>query len=492
MRLKRSDLYSDITTSQDENSVREDPYTRLERKEEQLLRFALAAPATPAIPARVSRWEPPHSPRGAALHSPPGDPPSSRSTKSLRSRRMRIGGSSDGASESDGDDDDAASAAFTVTPVTVTTSSVSVHSTTAANPSSSSDAMDIDQAHQGPSIVTLKRSHGSQTGPPSKRRRIGLLDSLLRRLSNSGHVLLAHTTYNRDFCISSTDCPIVGSSAQEYDDPENGKNGSHYITVNSGQPFCPVVLGEVKEIVTVDDSSLSSDSVHLHPVYVNIGFPARTWNELDALLWNQLSELDFVIRREAADNDCMLPDADFGSGYRTIKHTIPWSTGPTGDGDVHDRIFLRMSRDSMLIHFQIVRSIPTHTVLAARSPPFHRVPCDSGVVLRNFADVIQVVYLSQEERLRIKNAEAFPSNARTPINAGTSKDVSEEEDEDDFADHVNFPGESGSPIQVLGCSALSVGDFVVALCELVRAEYTVDGAVVRVYLLNVVGLNVVV
>ncbi|KAK6967152.1 hypothetical protein R3P38DRAFT_2589387, partial [Favolaschia claudopus] len=157
-----------------------------------------------------------------------------------------------------------------------------------------------------------------------------IFTSLLRRLEAAGHTFLAHSAYNRDFVLSSVD--IVSPS-------DRGSlrltNSVNYVTPNSTSSFCPVVFGEIKEIMSVP-----ADPLHERSLCLNIGFPTGAWNEVDTLMWNQLSELDFVMRRDAADNDCLLPDADFGSAYKNITHTIPWSTGPTGESS--DRMFLRL------------------------------------------------------------------------------------------------------------------------------------------------------
>ncbi|KAK7000532.1 hypothetical protein R3P38DRAFT_3056086 [Favolaschia claudopus] len=285
-----------------------------------------------------------------------------------------------------------------------------------------------------------------------------LFTSLLGRLKDSGHVLLAQSCYNQDFHLSSVNPAHLVSPSFK---------GAYYVSASSGRNFCPVVFGEIKEIVRVDEPHNSYPS-SLHSVCVNIGFPAGACNALDTMVWNQLTELDFVMRRDAAENDCMLPEVDFGSAYKDISHTVPWSIGPSEDSR-NNRVFLRLSREST-----IISSIPAHTVLASRSPPMPALPSDPMDVLREFADIMAVASL--------KRAREW----------GMVKNLEVEEDEDDFEDAINYPSESGSVVQLLSYHNLSVGDFVVALCEMICVEYANGDGFIRVYLLNVRGLNIVV
>ncbi|KAK6984010.1 hypothetical protein R3P38DRAFT_2807208 [Favolaschia claudopus] len=280
-----------------------------------------------------------------------------------------------------------------------------------------------------------------------------LFASLVKRLKDSGHVLLAQSRYNQDFHLSSIHPSHLTAPSFK---------GAYYVAASSGRHFCPVVVGQIKEIIQTDEPHNSYPS-SLHSVCLAIGFSTDACNELDTVAWNQLAELDFIMRRDAAENDCLLPEIDFGSAYKDIKHTVPWSTGPSEDSR-NNRVFLRISREST-----IVRSIPSHTVLASRSPPMQALPTDPLDIL-----------LTSLKRARIRDGGvvSHPADA--------------DGDENDFEDAINYPSESGSVVQLLSYHHLSVGDFVVALCDMICVEYPIDDGFIRVYILDVRGLNIVV
>ncbi|KAK6967137.1 hypothetical protein R3P38DRAFT_2815279 [Favolaschia claudopus] len=505
---------SDLATSQDENGVKEDPYVRLERKETRLLRLSVTPHNAGVAPTRHSRAprmqvdasddesEASHSSGLHETRTRQGHNPDS-STRTARARRVPVDDSDD---DNDSDDNDSEAqcrtqnvqvvvsevdenectgSASSVTVTTVTpspASSLSFDGATLVEPA----GMDIDEPAQQ---VPLKRSHdvdSNQTDSPSSKRQKfdsfylphlalsslsymaskALFASLLRRLKDSGHTLLAHSLYNREFCLARDN----SFNTVELDSTSFLLGTYYVIPPNPGEKFCPVVFGEVKEIVTAEacpiSHTASSDPNSLHTLCLSIGLPTGAWNEIDTLVWNQLSELDFVMRRDAADNDCLLPDADF-TAYKNITRTVPWSSGPTGEAS--DRIFLNLSPQT-----KIVRSLPAHTVLSSRSPPLRTLPSKACTVLRDFDDIMKIVCLK-------------------PYSEPVETEDARDHEADGFADAVNFPLENiSNPIQIMDYHQLSVGDFVLALCELLRIEYIVGDTVTRVYLLNVRGLNVVV
>ncbi|KAJ6538397.1 hypothetical protein B0H10DRAFT_1971560 [Mycena sp. CBHHK59/15] len=119
---------------------------------------------------------------------------------------------------------------------------------------------------------------------------------VLGSIAEAGQVCMAHCSYGTHFAGSRD---IYGSFV--YKDP------------NTGVLFRPVLFGEVKEILSPAANANQIDSLCYQgyqrspAAMITLGLPICAGHDVDTFFWNQLAELSFSMRRESADNDCLLP-----------------------------------------------------------------------------------------------------------------------------------------------------------------------------------------
>ncbi|KAF7340753.1 hypothetical protein MSAN_02103700 [Mycena sanguinolenta] len=167
-----------------------------------------------------------------------------------------------------------------------------------------------------------------------------LLDGLASRPVS----LMAESTYDMDFK------PIQVQSRNTVIYSRVHQPSSTGTTPSYLERFRPIVFGEVKEIIFSEDSV----SENFPCTVLSIGLPANAPHSVDCAFWNQLAELDYVVKREAADDDCVLPNVDIE--YMAAHQVIPWSLGPQGDND--DRVFVRIGPSCT----KLWRSLPSRLV----------------------------------------------------------------------------------------------------------------------------------
>ncbi|KAJ7086526.1 hypothetical protein C8R44DRAFT_893588 [Mycena epipterygia] len=270
---------------------------------------------------------------------------------------------------------------------------------------------------------------------------------LLDSLQSTRLVLLADCLYGTDFVLAPC---IDGTFTYEH----------RYTT---DRQFKPVLLGEIKELVSglPPSGSLLAGSVTTGSATINIGLPKWSHHEIDICFWNQLNELSYTMRRESADNDCLVHSMRAGD-YTPIQCLIPWSVGPSGEPS--DRLFV-----------QIELGCPVH-----RSLP-------SQIKFQSFSHAPEP---RDSPTIAITNFMASTSAMDYVLLSPPPPPPADEEDEDDdFATSIS----SGSFTSSVDGDwrSLRVGDFVAVVCDFVRLDYPDNNGFIRVYTINALSLNVV-
>ncbi|KAJ7489724.1 hypothetical protein B0H11DRAFT_2191818 [Mycena galericulata] len=273
--------------------------------------------------------------------------------------------------------------------------------------------------------------------------------SIVNSVHSLGHSFMTECPYGTTF--ESNEC-VDGSSL-------------YTNCFSRNQPFRPVIFGEVKEIL--HRGQVQGGWTKSPVATLNLGLPKLATNLVDTFFWNQLAELDYGMRRESADNDSqvhMLPD----EGYIPLDYLIPWSQGPLGEPS--DRIFTQIAFDC---HIQ--RSLPSTISFPARLPS----RSFSSSLNESISDFITATSsISAVGSPLIGRSSS--STSHTPHNRGTDSN-SEDLDFDDF-----------SYSTVCDWRSISVGDFVVIVCDLSRVDYPHLDNFVRVYTITALALNIVV
>ncbi|KAJ7233263.1 hypothetical protein B0H12DRAFT_1076642 [Mycena haematopus] len=276
--------------------------------------------------------------------------------------------------------------------------------------------------------------------------------TLIDRLKSSDLVLMAEASYSVDF---EPTCQPDGSSSQR---------------------FIPVIFGEVKEITSRDclpmgaHPSLSVQGPYFLSATLSLGLPTCAPNLIDTFYWNQLAALDYAVRRESAENDCLLPDVAAGQdhvGYIKNRQLVPWTLGPSGLPT--DRVFIRISADCT-----VLRRLPSQ-VSFPLSPELLELPGSPRALLADSYDVVSAI-------------GAIPFTAAAPC---YDDDIADGDRVDSGASTDSDDSDSDDP-DLVSWRSLRIGDLVVARCELFRADYDEGGKYTTVYVLNARGVNVVV
>ncbi|KAJ7488608.1 hypothetical protein B0H11DRAFT_2406684 [Mycena galericulata] len=241
--------------------------------------------------------------------------------------------------------------------------------------------------------------------------------------------------------------------------------GTHFEphkSCHDSKPFRPLIFGEVKEIIygtqVTDGKDMSTVAT------LNLGLPKLASHLVDTFFWNQLAELDYGMRRESADNDSeahMLPFGDY--------------IGPTGEPS--DRIFAQIAFDC---HIQ--RSLPSTMQFPSHLPS------------RSFSSTLKDSssdFLTAKSSISAHPTSAVPYSAQSAaVNGSTLPSCDPDQDQVD-PDYLDFEDFSTSST-VCDWRSISVGDFVVIVGELLRADYAHNDNFVRVYTITALALNIVV
>ncbi|KAJ7725233.1 hypothetical protein DFH07DRAFT_970949 [Mycena maculata] len=284
-------------------------------------------------------------------------------------------------------------------------------------------------------------------------------EHLFRRLLNSVH----YTGFS-----FLTDCRYG-----THFEPHQCVDGSFaYRSCHDAKPFRPLIFGEVKEIIygteVTDGKDMSTVAT------LNLGLPKVASHLVDTFFWNQLVELDYGMRREAADNDSEAHMLPFGD-YVSLDYSIPWSQGPTGEPS--DRIFARIAFDC---HMQ--RSLPSTLQFPSHLPS------------RSFSSMLKNVtsdFLTAKSSISAQPTSSVlysTQSAAVPGSILPSGDPDQDQVDPDYVDLEDCFTSS----TVCDWRSISVGDFVVIVGELLRTDYAHNNNFVRVYTITALALNIVI